>query len=369
MPKQAIEKVYSILRPDGSCKDQYVTLISDSELLKVIETIVFSRLFETKMMLLQRQGRVGFSLTSTGEEATIIGSAFCLNPNDPLFLSYRELGALLWRGVPTPLILNQFMGNDHDLCKGRQMPVHYCYKEYFIPSVSAPVGTQLTHACGYGYASKLQKTGQVSLAFLGEGTASGSNFHAALNFGGVLKSPCIFVIRNNGYAISTPESIQTAAESLSSRAEGYGIMGIQIDGNDLLAVIKAIQEAVKRARQGLGPTLIEAMTYRLGAHSSSDSPEDYRGQDETKAWELYDPLDRLIKHAQWRHALPDTWLEKTQSHLQQQLENDIEACEHWSEPSINTMFEETYETTPIHLAEQRDNYLSFLSRNESSQTL
>jgi 2-oxoisovalerate dehydrogenase E1 component alpha subunit len=295
----------SILNEDGSCAKEYRDLVSDDDLLEVIQTIILNRVMDRRLMILQRQGRLGFYMTSTGEEVVIIGTAYALRETDPIFLTYRELGALLWRKVPLEAIMNQLIGNVQDINLGRQMPIHYCYREYHIPSVSAPVGTQLPHATGFGYAARIRQTDQVALAFLGEGTASQGDFHTALNFSGVLNAQTIFLIRNNGYAISTPESVQTRAHSLAIRAEGYGIAGMRIDGNDLLMVVQAVREAAERARNGGGPTLIEALTYRMGAHSSSDDPTRYRPEVEMKQWETVDALARLRLHAKWR----DVWTE------------------------------------------------------------
>lgn len=357
-----ISRSKSILNEDGSCENKYLSLISDADLIKVIRLIIYNRIFESRMVMLQRQGRLGFTLTSTGEESIIYGSAYCLNTRDPMFLTYRELGAIFWRGVPKELIMNQLIGNSHDLCLGRQMPVHHCYREFGIPSISSPVGTHLTHAAGFAYAAKLKKTGLISLAFLGEGSASGNDFHSALNFAGVWQAPVIFVIRNNGYAISTPESRQTAAESLAIRGEGYGIPGIQIDGNDFLMVVKTVKEAVERARDGRGPTVIEAMTYRAGAHSSSDDPTRYRSEEEMKNWERVDNLNRLILHAKWRTLWTDEKTEVEKNKSEKDITQLIAACEKWPPPKIESLFDDIYEKMPDHLKTQKENYLNFLAK-------
>ena len=163
---------FSILNEDGSCAAEHAGLVSDEDLAAVLDLIVLNRVLDRRLSMLQRQGRLGFYMTSRGEEATIFAAAMALEPADPIFLSYRELGCLLWRRIPLPLIFNQLIGNSQDLCLGRQMPVHYCYREWGIPSVSSPVGTQLPHATGFGYAARLRKTGQAAVAFCGEGTAS-----------------------------------------------------------------------------------------------------------------------------------------------------------------------------------------------------
>jgi len=357
-----------IIQKNGACAKEHLPLIPEKDLIKLTKLIIFNRIFEEKMMTLQRQGRLGFAITSIGEEAITLGAAYALHPNDPIFLTYRELGALLWRNVPLESIVNQLMGNEHDFNKGRQMPVHYCFREQNFPSVSSPVGTQLTHACGYAHAAKFKKTGQVALGFLGEGTASGNDFHSALNFAGVFNVPAIFLIRNNHYAISTPENLQTAGD-LISRGKGYGVYSVQIDGNDLLCVVKAVREAAERARNGEGPTLIEAKTYRLGAHSSSDDPSLYVPEKEKKEHEAEGDLKRLIKHMKWRKLWTDKIQKDTEAKADQDISKLIEKCEKWPRPRIETMFEDVYETMPNHLREQQTDYLAHLHRLDKRETL
>ena len=333
--------------------------VSDEDLAAVLDGFVLNRILDRRLQMLQRQGRLGFFMTSRGEEATIFGVAMALALEDPIFLSYRELGCLLWRKIPLPLIFNQLIGNSQDLCLGRQMPVHYCYREWGIPSVSAPVGTQLPHATGFGYAAKLRRTGQVAVAFCGEGTASQGDFHTALNFAGVFATPSIFVIRNNGYAISTPESVQTAAESLASRGEGYGVPGHQVDGNDLLAVLHIMREAVVRAKAGDGPTLIEAMTYRVGAHSTADDPSAYRTDAETAEWERLDPVARLARHGKWRGVWDDAREEAARAAWDARVTETLAQCEKHPPPPVASLFEDVLATPGAQLAEQRDEYLAW----------
>jgi pyruvate dehydrogenase E1 component alpha subunit len=365
------EPPFSILNEDGSCSDAHAALcrelVSDEELPTLLELILLNRLLDKRLLALQRQGRLGFWMTSTGEEATIFAAAMCLNDDDPIFLTYRELGCLLWRRIPLPMIFNQLIGNSQDRMHGRQMPVHYCYPEFGIPSVSSPTGTQLPHACGFAYAAKLRGTGQTALAFLGEGTASQGDFHTALNFSGVFEVPAVYLIRNNGYAISTPESAQTAAESLAIRAEGYGIPGFQVDGNDLFATANVLQQAVERARRGDGPTLIEAMTYRMGAHSSADDPSAYRPDEEAEAWRRTDPYERLKRHAVWRGCWSDEVEEAMHPVLDQRIVAAISECERHPPPQLETLFEDVLHRMSPQLAEQRERYLNFYRHQRVDQ--
>jgi TPP-dependent pyruvate/acetoin dehydrogenase alpha subunit len=355
---------FAILFEDGSCPEEFVELVDDDALLRALDTMILNRVCDARFLTLQRQGRLGFYMTSTGEEATTIGAALCLNPDDPIFLSYRELGSVLWRGVPLAQILNQYIGNAADLCRGRQMPVHYCFSDHAIPSVSSPVGTQLPHACGFAYAAKLRGTGQVALAFLGEGTASQGDFHTAVNFAGVFHVPAAYVIRNNGYAISTPESVQTAAASLAGRAEGYGVRGFRIDGNDFLAVVNAVGEAVERARGGEGPSLIEALTYRVGAHSTADDPSAYRSEEEAERWRKLDPLVRLGRHARWRGIFDDEREREAFARHEQQVAAAVAECEALPPPPLESLFADVTHAITPQLAAQREAHLRFLAERE-----
>ena len=354
------EKRRSILNEDGSCAEEFRNLVPDDDLLAIIRTILLNRVMDRRLMMLQRQGRLSFYMTSAGEEVVTVGTAYALRETDPIFLTYRELGALLWRKVPLEAIMNQLIGNAQDINQGRQMPIHYCYREYHIPSVSSPVGTQLPHATGFGYAARIRQTDQVALAFLGEGTASQGDFHTALNFSGVLNAQTIFMIRNNGYAISTPESVQTKASSLAIRAEGYGIPGTQIDGNDLLMVVSAVREAAERARSGGGPTLIEALTYRMGAHSSSDDPTRYRPDTEMKQWEQVDALARLRRHAKWRGIWTQPMEKEAWSDAEKAVTDMISDCERWPPPPVESLFDDVYERMPETLRVQKEEYMAFL---------
>jgi 2-oxoisovalerate dehydrogenase E1 component alpha subunit len=351
---------FAILGEDGSCPDEWVDLVDDARLARALEEMVRNRVIDRRFLMLQRQGRLGFYMTSTGEEATTIGAASCLREDDPIFLTYRELGSLLWRGVPLEHLLNQLIGNSRDVTLGRQMPIHFCFRDWAIPSVSSPVGTQLPHACGYAWAARFRGTGQVALAYLGEGTASQGDFHTALNFSGVFAVPAVYVIRNNGYAISTPESVQTAAESLARRADGYGIPGCQIDGNDFLAVVHAVSQAVTRARDGGGPTLIEALTYRMGAHSTADDPSAYRSDEEAARWQALDPLARLARHARWRGLWSEEQEKDAWARCDQQVGELIAACEAWPPPALETLWSGVLQEPTPQLQAQRESYLRYL---------
>jgi pyruvate dehydrogenase E1 component alpha subunit len=287
-------EVIRVIDDDGNVvhPDREPALTGD-DLRRLFRTMLLVRLLDERMLLLQRQGRMGFYLTSLGEEATHIGAAHALRLSDWLYPAYREIGAALYRGYPLNTFMCQLYGNADDPVKGRQMPVHHSVRRLNFVSVSSPVGSHIPHAVGTAWAAKLQKTDDVALAFFGDGATSTPTFHSSATFASLYKVPAILFCRNNGWAISVPSSTQSATPSFAQKAIAYGMRGVLVDGNDLLAVIHVVAEAAARARRGEGPTLIEARTYRRGAHSTSDDPSVYRDPAEPKAWERRDPIDRL----------------------------------------------------------------------------
>ena len=273
-------ELMQVLSNEGIVDQKTEPSIPKEDLLRLYRIMLLNRQLDERMMKLQRQGRIGFYLQSMGEEATTVGTAYVLKPQDWIFPCYREPGAAFIRGFSVKDFVCQLIGNAGDPVKGRQMPNHYAFKAGNYTSISSPVGTQIPQAVGAAWAAKIKKDPVVVLVYFGEGATSEGDFHVGMNFAGVFKTPCILVCRNNGYAISVPRSRQTASESIAVKAKAYGFPGVRVDGNDILAVIKATQDAANRARSGEGPTLIEAVTYRQGAHSSSDDPRAYRPDDE-----------------------------------------------------------------------------------------
>jgi pyruvate dehydrogenase E1 component alpha subunit len=309
-------------------------------------------LVDERMLGLQRQGRVGFHVGFRGEEAAVIASAAALRDQDWIFPCYRELGALLWRGFSLQTYLDNMYGNADDVVHGRQMPDHYTSKKLCYASVSSPIGTQITHAVGYAWAAKLRREDLVSATFFGEGGTSSSDFHAGMNFAGVYKVPALFLCRNNRWAISTPPDKQTAAESFAAKGAAYGVRGVRCDGNDALAVYRTVRDAVQRAARGEGPTLIELLTYRMGAHSSSDDPKVYRSDEEAETYKKQDPILRLRRHLEVIGA----WGERDERMLVERVESElrqaIESAEKKPAPALSTLFDDVYAERPWHLSEQ-----------------
>jgi len=330
-----------------------VPSLSEETLTRIFDVMLLVRTMDDRMMRLQRQGRLGFYMKAIGEEA----SHFAVQPlreNDWVFPSYREQGAWFWRGYPIETFINQLFGNEKDPVKGRQMPVHHSARELNLVSISSPVGTQIPQAVGAAHAAKIMGKDDVAMTFFGEGTSSTGEFHVAMNFAGVYKAPIVFVCRNNGWAISVPTERQTAAKTYASKAVGYGMPGVRVDGNDVLAVIQVASEAVDRARGGDGPTLIEALTYRVQGHSSSDDPSVYRDPHAPEPWERKDPLNRLRNYLKqiglWNEPLESGIVERYNS----QISDALAKADKLGPPPLETMFEEVYEEMPWNLREQRD---------------
>jgi pyruvate dehydrogenase E1 component alpha subunit len=335
--------------------------LTDDELVHLYGTMLLVRVMDERMVRLQRQGRLGFYMTSTGEEASHL-AVHALRDSDWIYPSYREPGALFLRGGTIPDFINQLFGNEHDPVKGRQMPVHHALASINLVSISSPVGTQIPQAVGTGLAAKLSGKDDVAVVYFGEGTSSTGDFHVALNFAGVMKAPVLFILRNNGWAISTPSARQTAGSSYAVRGAGYGMPGVRVDGNDALAVVKVAREAVARARAGEGPTLIEAVTYRRGGHSTSDDPSAYRDAAEVDPWAERDPLGLLRRYMERRGIWSDEQEQATVARFNEQIAEVTATAMRAGPPPLESMFEEVYEEIPWHLAEQRDQLMQSKGR-------
>ncbi|MCE9678734.1 thiamine pyrophosphate-dependent dehydrogenase E1 component subunit alpha [Shewanella sp. AS1] len=286
--------ILKVLQADGTTYDKAVLPAIDKALAeKIYDACVFTRVLDERMLGAQRQGRISFYMTCIGEEAAVVGSVAAFDDEDVILAQYREHAALRYRGFTTEQFMNQMFSNEKDLGKGRQMPIHYGSSALHYQTISSPLATQIPQAAGVGYSLKMQGKRNIAVCYFGEGAASEGDFHAGMNMAAVLKSPTIFFCRNNGYAISTPTTEQFAGNGIASRGVGYGMHTIRVDGNDMLAVLAATQQARAYALEHNAPVLIEAMTYRLGAHSSSDDPSGYRSKEEEAKWKQHDPVQRF----------------------------------------------------------------------------
>ncbi len=326
--------------------------IPDDDLRALHRHLLKLRLLDTRMLSLQRQGRIGFYGMATGQEASITGSAYPLRKQDWVFHALRETGVCLWRGTTVQEIVCQLMGNAGDVLMGRQMPMHFSDRKVNSVAWSSVIGTQLPQAVGAAFAAKKLGHDTVCVGYIGDGGTSIGDFHAALNFAAVWKVPVVFFCQNNHWAISVPLAAQTASSSIAIKSVAYGMPGIRVDGNDLLAVIAAQREAVDRARAGGGPTLVESVTFRMGGHSSSDDPTRYRDAALVEVWEKRDPLVRYAAWLRRKGLLDDALLERWTTEINDEISAAITAAESMPQPGIETMFADVYAHMPPHIAEQ-----------------
>jgi 2-oxoisovalerate dehydrogenase E1 component alpha subunit len=344
--------VERVLGPDGRADPAHDPGLSRELVVRIYEAMLRTRMIDERMLMLQRQGRIGFHVGCRGEEACIVAAAAALRDQDWIFPCYRELGALFWRGFPLSTYLDNMYGNEDDVVQGRQMPDHYTGRKYRYGSVSSPIGTQITQAVGFAWAAKIKREDLVAGVFFGDGATSSSDFHSGLNFAGVYKTPNVFLCRNNRWAISVPSEKQTASASFAGKALAYGIKGVRCDGNDALAVYRTVREAVNRAARGEGATLVEMMTYRLGGHSSSDDPKVYRLPDEVEHWSKVDPLVRLKKHLEVIGAWDDKAETRARTRIDNELKQGIEIAEKKAPPRLESVFDGVYAERPWHLTDQ-----------------
>ena len=326
--------------------------LSKEEALKIFNTMHYIRVLDERMVGAQRQGRISFYLASTGEEAASVASAAALSDDDMIMSQYREQGALAYRGYTTEQFMNQMFSNKDDPNKGRQMPIHYGDKPLNFMTISSPLGTQIPQASGYAYGQKMSGKDVVTICYFGEGAASEGDFHAGLNMAAVLNCPVIFFCRNNGYAISTPAEEQFAGDGIASRGLGYGIKTIRVDGNDVLAIYAATKEARRIAIEEKCPVLIEAMTYRLAAHSTSDDPTGYRSREEEDKWRAKDPIARMAKWLERKGWFDEAENQKRVDKARQDVLAAMKSCEKTDVCAIEDIVEDVYDTAPWHLKEQ-----------------
>ena len=284
---------FRILDEEGNVvNDAFVEDLSDSILIDMYTYMIRARILDQWLLKLQRMGRVALHAPNKGQEAVSVGATLALKKEDWLFPSYRELGAYLVRGMTEEEILDRALANIDDPLKGSDFAI-YGHRKYNMIPAPVPVANQIPHAVGAAIAAKILGDPIVTMAFFGDGASSRGDFHAGLNFAGVFKAPVVFVLQNNQWAISVPVKRQTASKTLAIKAIAYGIRGVRIDGNDILAVYFTAKAAVEAARSGDGPTLIEALTYRLGPHTTADDPSRYRSSEEVSKWEIREPLRRF----------------------------------------------------------------------------
>ncbi len=346
-----------VLRDDGSVDPATDPGMPDALLLRAYREMKRLRLLDARMILLQRQGRIGFYGACTGQEATPIATALAIEPADWVFQALRESVMMLVRGLPLSTYLAQIYGNSGDILKGRQMPSHMSARQVNQVSWSSVIGPQVPQAVGAAWAAKLKGERTITVGFLGDGATSEPDFQTAMNFAGVFKTPCVIICQNNHWAISVPTARQSASATLAIKGRAFGVPSVRVDGNDLLAVYKAVTEAVTRARSGGGATFIEALTYRIGAHSTSDDPSRYRSQAEVELWMTRDPLARLRAHLALQGLIDEARDADLEQALNAEIAEAIAQVEPLPPPARETLFDDVYAELPWHLREQRDELL------------
>jgi pyruvate dehydrogenase E1 component alpha subunit len=336
-------KMFQILKPDGTLQSGQTQPISDQETLTLFQKMLFIRLADQRGLLLQRQGRFGTYAPIWGQEACQIGSAYVLQKGDWVFPAFRELGATLMMGIELKNFMLYWMGNE----KGSHAPVGI----NMMP-VSIPVGTHIPHAVGTAWAAKLRGDKIVTLAYFGDGATSKGDFHEGMNFAGVFKTPTIFFCQNNQFAISVPRSRQTASATIAQKAIAYGFDGIQVDGNDLFAVIEATKEAVNKARSGGGATLIEGVTFRFGPHTTADDPTKYRTEKEIEPWRPLDPLVRLRLYLKEKRLWDEGVEQRMNEEAQKEIDQAVRDAEAIPPPTPDEIFISVFAEMPPQLKEQ-----------------
>ncbi|KAH7105414.1 branched-chain alpha-keto acid dehydrogenase E1-alpha subunit [Auriculariales sp. MPI-PUGE-AT-0066] len=362
---------YRVLDGDGSVLEDAVEPEIDRELgRRLYEQMSLLPALDNLLYNVQRQGKISFYMTSYGEEASIIGSAAALNQADEVLGQYREMGVLLWRGFSLASVMNQCLGNSGDTCsKGRQMPVHFGSPEHHFHTISSPLATQIPQAAGVGYALKRMRRDNIAVCYFGEGAASEGDFHAGMQLASTIPAPVLFFARNNGFAISTPAAEQYHGDGLASRGPGYGIDTVRVDGNDVLAVYGAVKEARRRSlEQGRG-VLVEAMTYRVGHHSTSDDSFAYRSRAEVEDRKKIDnPHVRLRSYLVSKGWWTPEEDEELKARLKTEVLSAFKAAEKLKRHRLEEMFGDVYGDTemPWNLKEQKEELARLLQKYGSA---
>ena len=358
-------KLVRVLDDDGMAQGEWKPDLAPEQLLEALRLMLLTRQYDDRMRRMQRQGKISFYMESLGEEAVSIGQGMALEADDMLFPGYRNQGLFILRNTSIVDMMCQCLSNTRDMCKGRQMPIMYHNKKGKLFSISGNLATQYPQAVGWAMASAIKGEDHISASWVGDGSTAEADFHYALTFAAVYHAPVILNVVNNQWAISTFQGFAGGERRpFAARGLGLGIPGIRVDGNDLLAVYSVTQWAAQRARQGGGPTLIEHVTYRGGAHSTSDDPSRYRPKDEWDAFPLGDPVKRLKQHL----INGGHWSDEKHAALNQELKETV--IEAWKEAisfgtmsegpklDVRDMFDDVYAEIPEHLKRQREQLMA-----------
>jgi len=352
----------SVGKPTAAAPD-----LDDARLLELYRWMVYIRAVDGRMLKLQRSGRIGFVGSALGLEGALIGSAAVLRPTDWLWSGLREGGAALMRGLPLGEYIAQMYCNSNDSAKGRQMCNHFQHQGTNYPSWSSVIGTQIPHGVGAAFAAKRRGSDEVHAIYFGDGASSSNGFHSGLNFAAVWKVPAVFVLVDNGWAISVPAKAQCAVDSLAERAIAYGMPGHEVDGNDVLACEQAMGALVERARGGEGPALLVLKTYRMLGHSSSDDPTKYRDQGEVDDWAARDPIDRMERFLKDRRLLAAGDPERILKEFLAEIDAEIHVQEAAAPMPLKSLVEDVYAEIPPHLRRQYNRFIEIAERLGQAQ--
>jgi 2-oxoisovalerate dehydrogenase E1 component alpha subunit len=350
-----------VLDEEGKAVGPWDPRLEAGTLRRGLRAMLLTRAYDERMYRVQRQGKTSFYMKCTGEEGVAVAQALALEPEDMLFPTYRQQGLLIARDWPILDMMCQVYSNSADRLKGRQMPVMYSSRKAGFFSISGNLGTQFSQAVGWAMASAYKHDHRIAAGWIGDGATAEPDFHYALTFASVYHAPVILNVVNNQWAISCYQGMAGGDEStFASRAIGYGMPALRVDGNDFLATYAATRWAAERARGNLGPTLIELFTYRVAPHSTSDDPSRYRPADESEKWPLGDPIDRLKQHL----VGLGEWSDEQHAALQKEVEEAVRAAGRQAEalgtldrgplPPVSSMFEDVYKEMPLELQRQRD---------------
>jgi pyruvate dehydrogenase E1 component alpha subunit len=351
-------EVRRVLSPDGTLVGPEPELTPD-QLKDVYRWMVYLRVFDQRSLNLSRQGRMGTFAPFGGQEACQVGSAYWLaKGKDWIFPTYRDHGAMQVLGVPTKNIMRYYMGDE----QGSKAP-----EGVNAFPISIPIATQLVHAVGTAWAAKIKKEDTVTVGYAGDGGTSPGDFHEALNFAAVYNTATIFFIQNNRYAISTPNAKQFKTKTIAQRSLAYDIPGVRVDGQDVLAVLQVMKESVDRARSGGGPTLVEALTFRYGPHTTPDDPKKYRTQEELEEWQAKDPIERLRKYLVSKGIWSDADEQAVYDWAKETVNTAVEAAEAEPRPSVDAMFDYLYEKPTPELERQREYLKKYLAKKSQGE--
>ena len=343
-----------VLDESGVADSTLMPRLTDNQIKRLYELMVFSRVFDDKCLKLQRQGRMGTYASILGQEASQIGSALPLTGKDWVFPSFREAGSLITMGVPLKLIMMYWAGDERG---------HHYPEKYNVFTTSIPVGSHVPHASGLAWAAKIKRDNIVALTYFGDGATSEGEFHEGMNFAGVFNLPVIFVCQNNQWAISTSVERQTAAKTLAQKAFAYGFEGIRVDGNDVFAVYSATKDAIEKAKIGKGPTLIECLTYRIGDHTTADDASRYRKKEEVEAWKRKDPIERLRKFMITKKLWTKKYDERVKRSAEREIGEAVKDMETVTKPRVEDVFDYMYKELPESLKNQKKKLLDSLRRD------